>query len=383
MPNQKEVVMKINKNDPRLTAYVLNELDTNERNLIEKAIQADPELQSEVLLLQKTVGVLLQQQDQEVYRLSPEQRDKIFPKTKSIWSMWPALGAGLVTASLALIIFNRTNYNQPADMAMAPPAQYRDEVSAAKPDVSVAPAAPAPAPEKLAREQQKEASAPAVEQALVKSDTLGATGTSGGGAAAGMLAESETAQRLREEKKQIPAAVASAPKPTEEGEALMAADSLQPIAANEMKSEDSSLQPSLAKAKTTGNFAMAKKGSADSLARGAQLAQKKSGFSINFGSKLSVEPVLTETMNSEITKALTDCWNLSLASYKLIGYNYTYQVEWNVKSGQALNVNWTSSQGSRTISEDLRQCWTLAIQKQNWQGIKDVKLIYELNIVSK
>ncbi|MBY0554888.1 hypothetical protein K2P97_10195 [bacterium] len=340
--------MKINKNDRRLTAYVLNELDISERNLIEKAIQADPELKNEVLLLQKTVGVLLKPKDQEHYRLSPEQRDKIFPKTKSIWSMWPALGAGLVTASLALIIFNKTDYKQQPGIVAAPPAVYSDEVKTAQ-DIQVAPPPAAPAPEKLAR-TQKERAAPETEKPLEQSEALGSSTFAG----AGVSSE----------------------------EASMLADSMQSVAVNELKSEDS-YHPSMAKAKTAGNLAVAKKTSADSLARVAEWPQKSSGLSLYFGSKLSVEPVVTEAMNSNITKDLTHCWSLSLSNIKLIGYNYTYQAEWSIQSGKAININWTASSGSRAIGEELRQCWTLAIQKQNWQGLKPGQLIYELNIVSK
>lgn len=81
--------MKISKNDPRLTAYVLNELDALEKSMIENALKADPELQSEVAL-------------------TKTQREKIFekPASSSGWSLW-TIGGSLATASLALILFQQ------------------------------------------------------------------------------------------------------------------------------------------------------------------------------------------------------------------------------------------------------------------------------------
>jgi anti-sigma factor RsiW len=132
--------MKINKNDPRLTAFVLNELSSAERSVIEQAIQADPELKREVLLLQTTVGLLSQSQESEVFRLDPAQREKLFPKKKSLWTVW-TLSGGLATACLALILFQRTNYQQTE--------------SAAPREVVVQAPAAAPAPAKVAEKDMK------------------------------------------------------------------------------------------------------------------------------------------------------------------------------------------------------------------------------------
>jgi hypothetical protein len=103
--------MKINKNDPRLTAYILNELGSAERELIEKAMLLDPELRQEIVELKQTSVLFQKKTDVEAYRLDLQQRENIFSKFKSNWSIW-AIGSGLVTASLALILFNRTDYKE-------------------------------------------------------------------------------------------------------------------------------------------------------------------------------------------------------------------------------------------------------------------------------
>ncbi len=48
--------MTISKNDPRLTHYALDELDTAELAEIEAAVQASPELQAEVATIRETIA---------------------------------------------------------------------------------------------------------------------------------------------------------------------------------------------------------------------------------------------------------------------------------------------------------------------------------------
>lgn len=95
--------MKIDKNDPRLTAYVLNEVSNADRILIEQAMQSDAELRAEIELLKATVSVLSEVQNEPVYRLNPAQREKVLGRKTAGWNWWPALG-GLATAGLAIIL---------------------------------------------------------------------------------------------------------------------------------------------------------------------------------------------------------------------------------------------------------------------------------------
>ena len=131
----------INKNDPRLTAYVLNELEASERSLIEKAIQADPELQNEVLLLRQSAGVFESLHKNETYALNSAQREQLFSKAVTNaspipgWSLW-TLGGSLATACLALILYQQKTHERsdyftvpepPAQVRPEPPAQVRPE----------------------------------------------------------------------------------------------------------------------------------------------------------------------------------------------------------------------------------------------------------------
>lgn len=95
--------MKIDKNDPRLTAYVLNEVSNADRILIEQAMQSDAELRAEIELLKATVSVLSEVQNEPVYRLNPAQREKVLGRKTAGWNWWPALG-GLATAGLAIML---------------------------------------------------------------------------------------------------------------------------------------------------------------------------------------------------------------------------------------------------------------------------------------
>ena len=132
--------MKINKNDPRLTAYVLNELSGEEKHLFEKELHSDIELQNEVKRIEKTVGFLKKSfETSDNFQLNPNQREKIFAKEKkSNWSLW-ALGTSLVTASLALILFQQIAHEPTNDYVVtAPPAM--EAVQEAPAEVRSAPA---------------------------------------------------------------------------------------------------------------------------------------------------------------------------------------------------------------------------------------------------
>ena len=48
----------IDKNDPRLTAYVMGELDESELHEVTEAIEASHELKAEVEELRETIGLL-------------------------------------------------------------------------------------------------------------------------------------------------------------------------------------------------------------------------------------------------------------------------------------------------------------------------------------
>ena len=76
--HQEGQVMTIDRNDPRLTAYVLNELDQAEKAEVEAALQESEELRREVEKIRQACGLLgeslLQEPDVE---LKPEQIEQI------------------------------------------------------------------------------------------------------------------------------------------------------------------------------------------------------------------------------------------------------------------------------------------------------------------
>jgi hypothetical protein len=154
--------MKIDKNDPRLTAYVLNELSAADKALIEDALKADSDLRNEVQLLRKSAGILQSLSTQPSHRLSPSQRDAIFPKAKSKIG-WLSLSGGFAAAALAVIIFQRgpdnsakvavvssdtvavhqENKKPKAAAAEAPAVAAADTAATAETEALVAPPAPA------------------------------------------------------------------------------------------------------------------------------------------------------------------------------------------------------------------------------------------------
>lgn len=95
--------MKIDKNDPRLTAYVLNEASKADRILIEQALQSDASLKAEIELLKSAVSRLHDARNESAYRLNPNQREKVLNRKPSGWNWWPAVG-GFATAGLALML---------------------------------------------------------------------------------------------------------------------------------------------------------------------------------------------------------------------------------------------------------------------------------------
>ncbi len=115
--------MKINKDDPRLTAYLLNEISTEDRLLVEQAIRDSSEIKVEIEKLKYSLGLLSQKSpaDDDFFKLSKQQRKQIFDKiSDSEPSLLQRLlkspigyaTAGLVTASFAVMVFNHSLKNQ-------------------------------------------------------------------------------------------------------------------------------------------------------------------------------------------------------------------------------------------------------------------------------
>ncbi len=113
--------MKIEKDDPRLTAYVLGELTPKEAKLMEHAIAADPALQLVLDEIERGQAILCKSLGTEDEKLLPRQRAAIMraageacgrgkieplsshPKAGfNLWS-WPLAAAAVVVASLVIV----------------------------------------------------------------------------------------------------------------------------------------------------------------------------------------------------------------------------------------------------------------------------------------
>ncbi len=112
--------MKIEKDDPRLTAYVLGELSAKEAKQFEHAIAGDPALKLAVNEIERTQADLLKFLGTETDTLLPRQRSAIMQaareasglgkivsikshrKAFNIWT-WPLAAAAVVTATMFIV----------------------------------------------------------------------------------------------------------------------------------------------------------------------------------------------------------------------------------------------------------------------------------------
>lgn len=112
--------MKLQINDPRLLQYVLNEISSTDRLIVDTAIENQPEIQAEVVELKRVYGTI---EDIELspknMSLSNERRQKLFQQTiykksSSSWSWifdfkkWSYAAGGLIAATFALLVFNHS-----------------------------------------------------------------------------------------------------------------------------------------------------------------------------------------------------------------------------------------------------------------------------------
>jgi hypothetical protein len=107
--------VKISKNDPQLTAYLLGELSASQMKAIENQIQNDPELKAEIDRLKSNFLQMKSLKTNEIFRLNPHQRENIFKAAgisqTSAWSKILKYSSGLVAASLALVVYVNNSGN--------------------------------------------------------------------------------------------------------------------------------------------------------------------------------------------------------------------------------------------------------------------------------
>lgn len=145
--------MKLHPEDPRLTAYVLGELGTQESAAVKLAVEADPVLQAEVAEIEKLQRLLTGSLALPPEKLLPGQRDVIrkaaragspslFNSFREALQPWviPASAAAVLT--VATTIFFRMSDEQKPVATQAPPA-----APVIAPQIAQKPAIPSPAPE--------------------------------------------------------------------------------------------------------------------------------------------------------------------------------------------------------------------------------------------
>ena len=107
--------MKITKDSPLLTHYILGEVTPEEKIAVELAIQNDPEIKKAYEDLKPVINLAKTLQNNSIKNeLTPEQRNKILKaiglKEKSDSSFgWGKLAGSLIAASLALVIYINNN----------------------------------------------------------------------------------------------------------------------------------------------------------------------------------------------------------------------------------------------------------------------------------
>jgi hypothetical protein len=145
--------MKLHPEDPRLTAYVLGELGTQEAAAVKLAVEADPLLQAEVAEIEKLQLLLTSSLALPPQKLLPSQRDTIrkaaraggssfFSSLREALQPWviPASAAAVLT--VATTIFFRMSDEQKPVVTQAPPA-----APSIAPQVTQKPTIPSPPPD--------------------------------------------------------------------------------------------------------------------------------------------------------------------------------------------------------------------------------------------
>lgn len=109
--------MKIQKNDPRLMQYVLNEISPADRLLVESAMQTDSEIANEISELKELIQPLNQHFSEPAQMsLSKERKQALFAQTihaKSIKKSWwqaayrsPWITGGIFATAFTAFVFN-------------------------------------------------------------------------------------------------------------------------------------------------------------------------------------------------------------------------------------------------------------------------------------
>ena len=163
--------MKLEPDDPRLSAWVLGELPPEEAAAVARAVAADPELHASAAELRHTADFL--SGTLSVSALRPDQRESVlragrapataqviaFPAPRKPHRAWPALLGAAAVLALGIFIASRTETgNSGQTVQRQAPGNEADLALLPLPGPRISPATPAHAPDnalhRLARELQ-------------------------------------------------------------------------------------------------------------------------------------------------------------------------------------------------------------------------------------
>lgn len=342
--------MKISKNDPRLTAYVLNELDALEKSIIESALKGDTELQIEVAQIKKSIGVFnTLAQTQTESALSEIQRDKIFEKPASspAWSLW-TLGGSLATASLALILFQQKAHEKKEFIVSVP---ITESVSAAPKKAAV-----------LAKKQKVKVEQSVPSEMNVADDSLQADQP------AALAAAQEYRDAKREEHQELETAK------------NRRADGLGASAgAVDFGTLSKAKSAVLARPATTARMAkdeMPPPPESPTAAEPTQARARYQELPLQLDVSLSQflptesEPADVE-INMNLTRDLKKCFLENLSKY--VRYNLKFRLNWSVRKARPENVQISDLMNTGLITTEIRSCVKQSFESQNWSEVKNIR----------
>lgn len=346
--------MKISKNDPRLTAYVLNELDALEKSMIEKALQADSELQNEVAQIKKSIGVFNTLAKSQVeMELSKAQREKIFERPSSArgWSIW-TIGGSLATACLAVMLFQQKAHERPElpmpvtsttplskTISATPPPPQAEAKKTAPAEVSaVADNFESDQPAALAESKSAEPQ----EYERAKNSMAGALGASGAGSATGSRADYGASMKSK-------SATAVA----------------RPTVAARMAKDEAAAPPAAAAAEAQ----VPASAPAQARTRPQELPLELD-VSLSQFLPTESEPADVE-INMNLTRDLKKCFSQNFSKY--VRYNLKFRLNWNMLKMKPTNVQITDSMSTGLITAEIRSCVKQGFESQNWSEVKYIR----------
>ena len=317
--------MKIDKNDPRLTAYVLGELSPADKALIEAALKTDSELQAEVLFIRKSTELLQQISHSETHRLSANQREAIFPRAKAKWAWW-SLGGGFATAALAVMLLQRGHIESTAMPPEKPSAdiaalevQAPVQMKAVEAPAAAVAAAPAPAKEEVAADSF----------ARSKDSDLAAYGSSGSSGSA-YVASTASKRKM--------------------------------FAASKAGSSGGAPSANMDLGSASASAALAAPAEAD-------VAVAVESIVLTRVLPQEIDSAVSAIVDAAVQPGLNRCFAEQLSKY--VKYHLVFSLKWKLQNGAAAEIQIVDLAKSNLLTAGLQNCLKSSVQQQKWPAVSD------------